>query len=362
VEERLHQEGFTKRQARTAFQTNATTPNDTTDEDEEDQWEKLYEDCLQWLCVHLEEDQLPEGFDPRGQTLDVVAHYGAKASKSQSSSSSSPESQRLATKYGLTDEDATWLFKEAEKGGTVEEVLWNRLCQLANFSTNGVSHGDDVDANHQLVEEEMECLESIFPSDCQVTTNDGLSSVVIKTPEELTLRVVYSSGQYPAVLPQQVILSGNWPERVGVAFHVEILKFLSTLALGEPMVFEIYGQIQLLLQTLEELPDVSLLSQTQKPSASVAAKSQAADPKSKQQPRPKLKLKRPRERGIFWSTPPKKTPPATAFPKLRYSMEQQRKGLPAGKVRSDFLSILKQADRVSSFLHLWVNCFAHTLA
>ncbi|CAN0454145.1 unnamed protein product, partial [Discosporangium mesarthrocarpum] len=27
---------------------------------------------LEWLCLHLEETELPTGFDPRGRMLDVV--------------------------------------------------------------------------------------------------------------------------------------------------------------------------------------------------------------------------------------------------------------------------------------------------
>ena len=34
--------------------------------------ERVYEDALQYLCIHLKEDQLPVGFDPLGGTLDVI--------------------------------------------------------------------------------------------------------------------------------------------------------------------------------------------------------------------------------------------------------------------------------------------------
>ncbi|CAN0404510.1 unnamed protein product, partial [Hapterophycus canaliculatus] len=27
---------------------------------------------LEWLCLHLEEEELPKGFDPRGRNLDVI--------------------------------------------------------------------------------------------------------------------------------------------------------------------------------------------------------------------------------------------------------------------------------------------------
>lgn len=37
---------------------------------------------LEWLCLHLEEDELPKGFDPRGRNLDVIRpgqNFGATA-------------------------------------------------------------------------------------------------------------------------------------------------------------------------------------------------------------------------------------------------------------------------------------------
>ena len=31
--------------------------------------DKFYEEILQWLCIHLDEGQLPEGFDPQGSII-----------------------------------------------------------------------------------------------------------------------------------------------------------------------------------------------------------------------------------------------------------------------------------------------------
>jgi len=43
---------------------------------------------LEWLCLHLEEEELPKGFDPRGRNLDVIRpgqDFGASVVKSSSS-------------------------------------------------------------------------------------------------------------------------------------------------------------------------------------------------------------------------------------------------------------------------------------
>ena len=108
VESRLHKEGFTRRQARKAFETMLPQIATKSSDEDEDAWDVLYDECLQWLCVHLPEDQLPEGFDPRGQTLEVVSAPSAGnrskvASTTQSTSSTStPEQQEIAKRFGLS--------------------------------------------------------------------------------------------------------------------------------------------------------------------------------------------------------------------------------------------------------------------
>jgi ATP-dependent RNA helicase DHX57 len=56
VELRLHGEGFTKKQTRTAYTELPHHLKDTARADEE-AWDKVYEECLQWLLVHLNADQ-----------------------------------------------------------------------------------------------------------------------------------------------------------------------------------------------------------------------------------------------------------------------------------------------------------------
>jgi len=74
VVDRLKQEGFSSGQAKTSYMTiiKSPPPSLTSSDNEDEFMDKVYEECLQWLCVHLDEDQLPVGFDPRGRTLDVV--------------------------------------------------------------------------------------------------------------------------------------------------------------------------------------------------------------------------------------------------------------------------------------------------
>ena len=377
VEERLQTEGFTRRQVRMAYENHS---DKTLVSDSEDLWERLYDDCLQWLCIHLDEDQLPEGFDPRGQTLEILKATTATTmndpnrnkldamhdSARNSATIPSLEAQKLADAFGLSIKDAQFLLETSRTSGlTVVDTLWKSCCQLANVILPGSSSfSPNQQSNLQIFEEEVEALESMFGSDCQVVAEgDGKSMVRIATPEHWTLQIYLEDGLYPECLPNRVLIrGGTWSSPVGLVMHVKLIQFLSTLSLGEPMIFELYGQMQLLLQTADELCPIYLLgddSELSKPGSSVTVMKDRTDASRKEKkdassrdssmrsaPSITTKIRRPRERGLFWSTPPEKSPPVVAFPEISASLENQRKSLPAGKARGEFLSILKEAAKV----------------
>ena len=352
VEDRLYNEGFTKRQARTAFNQLAKTKVQSVDED---QWDQIYEECLQWLCVHLDEDQLPEGFDPRGGTLEVDTSTVSKGSS---------EASKVASRFGISTRDANWLLqqhKDANKSkDSIEMVFWRQICKIADVrlgEEHGSIHGNE-DENKEVSSEEFEAIQAMFDSDCNITPDsDGSSSsLVIKTPEMLDIHLSYVPGKYPSVFPRYVLFLGKWERPVGVAFHVEIAKFIATLSLGDPMFFEIYGEEQNMLQTMEDLPLLPLSSTSvpkpiaKVPSSSSIAKSTSTASSTAASSRSSASgssmKKRPKTRSAFWSTHPKQTPPATPFCWSK-SIERQRKSLPAWNARDDFLSKLEESGKSS---------------
>ncbi len=66
VVQRLVHEGFSSSQAKAGYSAVLKNPSislqSSTNADEDEYMDLFYEECLQWLCVHLNEDQLPEGF------------------------------------------------------------------------------------------------------------------------------------------------------------------------------------------------------------------------------------------------------------------------------------------------------------
>jgi len=383
VEHRLHSEGFTKRQARSATQElSRTSEKFEQASDNEDLWDDLYEECLQWLLVHLNEDQLPEGFDPRGRMLDVIVSSAAASTATGTSETcvggdgdgngcgtSAAEracSMDLAARLGIMVKEATLISNLAAKENKSPlDVFWRTIQRAAGMEseTNAAFSAAD-EATIDLMKDELEALEAIFPSECAVTANDGFTAIRLPLNEgALTLEVVVQDGLYPSSPLSRVTVSGTWPSRVGAALHVELSKFLGDLPLGEPMVFAIHAHVQDLLLS-EELSDrLSLLpslgadEQQTKSSSTTELKESSGSMKPKAQDSASssdhmlaplnvsLPQRRPRARGRnFWSTRPQETPPAVAFPQVGAAMERTRKSLPAASSRDEFLAAMKRAE------------------
>ena len=405
VLQRLGHEGFTLRQAKTAY--GETVKNGSSSDlgkgDVDERMDSVYEECLQWLCIHLNEDQLPEGFNPRGRTLDVVVasttkkksgsgskQNGVSGAGGESSSAVAKNVAEFASKYGVTFEEAECILKSA--GGDAEKakmVLWMALNKAANVELQLNVQPSNEEIN-EILEEEVEALQAIFPTEeCTIKRETSLDAggeltrIQIAFPSDdgwkMQLEVLILDNQYPRAHPT-VNVSGNWrnggignvklPRGVGTAVHIELVKFMSTLSLGDPMVYELYGFVQGILPSLPDglsTPTSSgseslllahlegrgnTIAETKSISSSIAqtgGSSAAAGDKSRKKKADKSgkrppAQRRPREKSFFWSKTPKQTPPAIAFPKLNVSINKARKGLPAAKAREEFLSIMKKAE------------------
>jgi ATP-dependent RNA helicase DHX57 len=368
---RLHGEGFTKRHVRTAYKELPESLKYNARADE-NVWDKVYEESLQWLLVHLNEDQLPEGFDPRGRTLDVVVPVQQQTKAKQDVNSSSDQDTNnnvdenavlLASRYGLSIRDASAVQQRALKEKIpVKDALWMFVKAAANVSFGNDTGADDADPgrNREIVQDELEALEAIFASECKVVSLAGWTTVSVSIEDgAMLLEVVVQDGVYPAAYPKSVLVSGKWPSRQGgAAVHLEVGKFVASLELGEPMIFEIHGHVQVMLQSMMdgELPAISLL-QSESPEAQQTASKETDKAMNKKNDKgrdgtEKIRasrapaIRRPRVRGHFWSTPPQKTPAAIPFPKIALSIQRTRHSLPAATARAEFLAVMKKADQV----------------
>ena len=406
VVRRLAQEGFTKAQASTGFIAVQENPSSALsalmeqDIEEDTYMDSVYDESLQWLCVHLNEDQLPEGFDPRGRTLSVISAPKGSTSKLSTSKDvkeKDMDSQQqniineVVHQYGVTMVEATLLSKSIPKDENdlsveIRELFWNALCQAAGsdvkIKLNEPISEDQKESNKSIVNDEIEVLKAMFPTeeDLDVTTyNDKsgteMTMISIHLPtdgfeegNEQILRICYESGAYPIVYPQ-IFLCGGWrsdvpsKEGTGTAIHVNLIKFLSTLTRGEPLVFELFNHAQeLILSSDDNLPIKSGLDSTLVPFLPGGGKLlEKKHPRQKiegngrddinSHKRPTktkkasvLRRRRPPGKSFFWNKSPKQTPVAEPFPKLSTLMENCRKNLPAAKARGEFLKMMEKAE------------------
>lgn len=383
VLKRLVHEGFTKNQAKAGFTAVKKDPSaalKSMSESEDEYMDKFYEESLQWLCVHLDEDQLPEGFDPRGRTLDVVKPKAFKTNKlsanqgqqdSGQNSQVSKEVQSIVQKFGVSLEEASCL---KSSGKNVQQEFWNALCQLNTIDSSEFCFGKDLESgdfeqNRSIVEEETELLRAMFPEeeDLQISKNvdSAQRSIVdLKIPfqamdeKKYTIFIQYYDGHYPAKHPM-VFIHGEWDNFTpgkGTFVHSEIIKQMKEIPVHEPMVFEIFNFIQEILQndverSIKNGPESLLLPFVEggdKFQIKTNSKVEKVTVQSKRPKRisPRLSFKpRKRVKSFFWSKKPHETPVATAFPKLRSDIKVARERLPAAKARSQFLQIMHDAEK-----------------
>jgi ATP-dependent RNA helicase DHX57 len=350
VVQRLHTEGFTVSQARTAY---SQLTHETLED--ESQWDSVHEECLQWLCIHLDEDQLPEGFDPRGRTLDVVVAPTIKA-RGERATEKDERALALARNYGISDQEAALVLKRSSTM-TVEEVLWATFCRAADVVFENDNSGDSSVAN-----DEIEALQAIFsPDEWSIEEKNGTSIMKITFPSNdgkaFTLEIVVIDGIYPWSPPVRVLVSGGWSlsNAFGSAVHVEVVKHIATLTKGEPMIYEIYGRVTELLHSAQHggMQHISLMpalgekvtASSSQDVSKIKQETSRADDNATSPSLVRKRICRPQVRASFWSKAPKDTPVASAFPKTSSVISNTRNELPAAKARGEFLSVMKKADK-----------------
>jgi RWD domain len=361
VMHRLHNEGFAKRQAMNAYNQivlKSIVEKDYVDED--DGWDRAYEACLQWLLVHLNEEQLPEGFDPRGGTLDVVIH-GKSTSESSTInavSSGSDSSISFSLQYGVTAQEAFSIHTKAlQLRKEPVEVFWNVVHVAAGLLTDNdfLNRADESHAtgNKELFNDELETLRAIFDSDLTETDELGCSVVCIALEDDFNLVVSVPDGFYPSARPTYVAVSGKWEAKVGATLHIELAKIVYSLPLKEPMIFAIHSSVQDLLHSVRELAPFSLLpvlgvkENLNQPEFTPICKKVDVNSKGNLSTNSTKSYRRTHEkRKSFWTILPSDVPPAVPFPQISVVIERARKSLPAAASREEFLGGMKEAKRL----------------
>jgi ATP-dependent RNA helicase DHX57 len=323
--------------------------------------------------VHLKEEQLPIGFDPRGGTLDVVGNGSVLKKKKTIDESFDANILQMAKLFGMSPKEANAIFSSNnDSSTTARSTLWKVLCDAASLSperlvcseTVNKFTDEDKTRNIDAATNECEALRAIFDAEeFTVKKDNSFTLVCITIPFDdvkLSLEVRYKDGLYPDLLPEVFLTLDDESVKSkaycqGGPIHLKIVRFLSELSPGQECIFELFGYVQTLLQEVDEQDPALLLSKLNlsgdhvQSQITTTADAPASKKKStgldKQESRKVQKMfRRPREKSSFFNTSPSKTPPAEAHPKLPILMDRARKSLPAFKIRDEFLTLMKQAS------------------
>ncbi|KAL9179142.1 hypothetical protein ACHAXT_000184 [Thalassiosira profunda] len=301
VRQRLLHEGFAAAHVSKAYREVASKSkgNLKAEGSPDERMDRTYEATLQYLCIHLREDQLPIGFDPRGGTLDVLrpakkaaagagaagAAWKATGDKSKRNVNEAEQYDaailRLTAYFGLKPREAAAIassdaaaFASSDEA-TTKRAFWKVLATAAALPVDRTCFMDDDDAANSILEEErqrneeaarneLEALEAIFAAgECAIEKNDDTTCVSIALPfgeSKLLLDVHYRDGMYPDRLPMALVTSGSWNDggrartkgyRCGGRVNLKLAQCLSEMPPGQEAVFELFGRAQMLLQDEE---------------------------------------------------------------------------------------------------------------
>jgi hypothetical protein len=264
----------------------------------------------------------------------------------------------------------------------MKEVFWKALCELNKIDLSIFTGGKETSnigetSNKVMAEDEIEVLRAMYPEEkdlCVTTfTNDvgvSFTELLIRLfPDDddydcYQIYIQYDNHSYPLSYPKVFVIGGWKDERAGfgTVIHNELMKFISSLPAGEPMIFEGLNFAQELVRSGIENsdsdssqlgPDSTLLPYLNGGNQVIKntkGQNQSENEKGRSSRRPNQIFvpsfhPRPRTKNSFWSKKPNETLPAKALPTITTALKNARERLPAAQARESFLKLMKEADK-----------------
>ncbi|KAL8744754.1 MAG: hypothetical protein Q9184_007958, partial [Pyrenodesmia sp. 2 TL-2023] len=202
------------------------------------------EETLEWLLIHVPEDDLPRWSLPEGYTAGI------------SLASGNPKRDatilRLAEAGYSTDLCGKTLDNSAGDEGRAAEALQAALLNRSQTdSSKEVSNGPDASTSWV---EEQETLAAIF-GDRLKTVSDSVSEIQLQVPDlkKCTLRV-RKALHYPEVPPILAVISPGLPAYIRLSILRQLIEHAETDLLGEPMIFNLVDWLEAEVPRITENP------------------------------------------------------------------------------------------------------------
>ena len=350
--------GFKRDDSFKAYQVVHSSSNESKDS------ESMKELCLQWLCINLDEADLPDNFDPRGRTLDVIGNTTRQPSQE------TERSRIIAVEYG-TDRNETralnLLLKDDEplcfgSHDLIRKAIVGAICKSLEFIDDQEILTESLQLNEQVLQEEIESLEAIFEDQCRVKKHESnndqtLISLVLEgdgNENNKNLEILIDCGLYPTMAPQYALICGNWKSEHGMYINQKLMTFMSSMPRDEPMIYSIFMHATELLQNENKYssrPSFSAFIPSQKTHKSAVNAQEVVlrlPPESQTDLDVRSQTTTPREirvKDTFWSTKCHSFPPAKTEPSIKQSIKLAREKLPAAQARTEFINIIHEIGK-----------------
>ena len=216
---------------------------------------ETFDDTLDWLCLNVDENNLPQQFAAKGKQLDVV-HMG-KNNKFKNQKKNNIETfngtmqEEFLYKYGFNIEDIkTYLQRNNNDHLKALIELYNdNIVQVTNIVENPEdAEGDEEDM--ELLEEEAMVLESMFDTSFEIkrnTVSDTMEKVLSielndleksKNTKGLLEMYLPTGFRYPTNSPIILLSSSSWSSEQALQIQNSLARDIVKPLKGELVMYE----------------------------------------------------------------------------------------------------------------------------
>ena len=290
------------------------------------------EETIEWLLVHVPEDDLPGWSLPEG--------YAAGISMASANLKREGIIQRLAQAGYATELCVKVLDREMDDEGRAAEALQNILLYGDKPLEAAVETGQAEDDGGAW-EQELDTLEAIFGDRYQSLSADvcQITLEVSHYNKQFLVKVRRPSTSYPARVPVICVLFEGLPAYIRLSMIRQVVEHANTDLLGEPMIFNMIdwleAEIPRIIENPGRLRDVSSAASTVGESGSDVSN------------RRSLRRSKP-VRSIDWRPGSRPSLDILARWQTRQSLPQQqrmlgiRRSLPAWKLKDDIVDTVNK--------------------
>lgn len=205
------------------------------------------EETLEWLLVHVPEDDLPAWSLPEG--------YAAGISMASANLKREAMIQRLAEAGYANELCVKVLDSVREDEGRAAKALQDIL--LYGDSSIGAAVGINQAGDDGVIwEQELNTLEAIFGDRYQSLSSDLCQILldVSHSNKQFHVKVRRPSESYPAKVPVVSILSEGLPAYIRLSVIRQVVEYANRTLLGEPMIFNMIDWLEAEIPRIIEHP------------------------------------------------------------------------------------------------------------